>query len=104
MGGLSRSECCMLCVRQNRREPGVCKVAVVSSPSDVPPEACWIKKTALKAVRKAGVVSCIPNDQVKELPRLHDESTSSDRGGRGFNKHGSHKYGGHKHGGHKHES
>ena len=56
----SRKECCQLCVQHNREAEGSCTVAVLSSASDTPPNACWIKamgqKAVLKPFHKAGVV------------------------------------------------
>merc|ERR1712232_379890 len=57
---MSRASCCDICVMRNRRRPGSCKVAVLSSPQDSPPLTCWIKTSRVRSVRKVGVVSCIP--------------------------------------------
>jgi hypothetical protein len=110
--GLTKKQCCLLCLKRNRRQQGACKVAVLSSQSDVPPEACWIKRDVTKAVTKVGVVSCVPLEYVKELEQMTPlavESAHSDRGTHGSHKHGSHSHGSHTHGSysdgsHKHGS
>eukprot|EP00440_Ansanella_granifera_P035343 gb/GFBE01038336.1/.p1 GENE.gb/GFBE01038336.1/~~gb/GFBE01038336.1/.p1 ORF type:complete len:751 (+),score=151.33 gb/GFBE01038336.1/:1-2253(+) len=66
----SPAECCQLCQQRNRQNTGSCLVAVVSSPSDSPASACWIKGagqlhmkltgSVLKPFSKRGVTSCFP--------------------------------------------
>ena len=46
----TRAECCQLCRERNRDSKGSCSVAVLSSSSDTPPSACWIK--ARRALRE----------------------------------------------------
>ncbi|CAK9015166.1 unnamed protein product [Durusdinium trenchii] len=75
----NRGECCQLCQQRNRAALGSCTVAVLSSASDAPPMACWIKATPqmgvriigiLKPHRKDGVVACFPpgHSDIPSLP------------------------------------
>lgn len=52
--------CCSLCIARNARNPGACAVAVLSSESDRPPRACWLKSYVGRAVPKEGVRACWP--------------------------------------------
>lgn len=68
---LGRADCCALCTNMNKEDgPGSCKVAVLSSKDDDPPEACWVKKNVVRAVRKRGVTACIPAESAHELGLL----------------------------------
>jgi len=72
----NREECCQLCIHRNLAVSGSCTVAVLSSVSDTPPSACWIKAApqmgvriigVMKQLSKGGVVSCFPHGH-GELP------------------------------------
>lgn len=54
-------KCCQACRDLNIKfkTEDTCAVAVLSSSSDDPPRACWLKRMITKAVPKAGVTSCI---------------------------------------------
>lgn len=66
--------CCELCLARNKKRPGACTVAVLSSPTDSPPLACWLKKGVRRAVRKPGVKACWPPDHgpIPKAPELGD--------------------------------
>ncbi|CAE8620040.1 unnamed protein product, partial [Polarella glacialis] len=56
-------QCCQLCITKNELAPGSCTVSVLSSETDSPPRACWIKggsSSDLRAVHKPGVRACWP--------------------------------------------
>jgi len=52
--------CCQLCAKRNRMTPGSCVGAVLSSRSDTPPKACWLKSRIYGTRRKSGVMACTP--------------------------------------------
>lgn len=59
--GLTDQACCELCARKGDS----CMVAVMSSPYDEPPRACWLKIGVRKAVKKTGVRACWPPSRKK---------------------------------------
>eukprot|EP00931_Biecheleriopsis_adriatica_P074842 TRINITY_DN48827_c0_g1_i1.p1 TRINITY_DN48827_c0_g1~~TRINITY_DN48827_c0_g1_i1.p1 ORF type:complete len:585 (-),score=191.83 TRINITY_DN48827_c0_g1_i1:13-1767(-) len=58
----NEAACCKACNARNAKRHGTCQVAVLSSPTDDPPSACWIKKGVVKSVAKAGVVACVSKE------------------------------------------
>mmetsp|Transcript_52503 Transcript_52503/g.162947 ORF Transcript_52503/g.162947 Transcript_52503/m.162947 type:complete len:352 (-) Transcript_52503:418-1473(-) len=60
VSGLTADECCCLCRLRDEETPGSCDVAVLSGPSDTPPQACWLKHSITGLVEKKHVVACLP--------------------------------------------
>jgi len=54
-----------MCRDWNARRVGSCAVGVVSSPTDSPPRACWLKAHVGSAVKKPGVKACWPGSSLQ---------------------------------------